>query len=217
MRRIINDKIRTSVYNALVNSHLSYGISVWGNAASETKLQKLFVLQKKCLRNLFNIKKIDKHTKGHTKRIFNENGILTIHNLCNYFTLTCIANLRLTETPSYLFNLLQIDHAKQRIYVPILSTNHYQHNFLFHGPKLWNLLLPFIKDKSYNLPSTIEQFKTRYKKFLIRMQSDDSEDHWISSNFNVDKYLVKIKHDPYFIENMRNTALSSITTVLFTE
>ena len=47
MRRIITKNLRSSVYNALVNSHLSYGISVWGSSASQTKLNNLFVLQKK--------------------------------------------------------------------------------------------------------------------------------------------------------------------------
>ena len=47
MRNIINSNLRISVYNALVNSHLSYAISVWGNGANVTKLKPLFILQKK--------------------------------------------------------------------------------------------------------------------------------------------------------------------------
>ena len=47
MRRIITKNLRSSVYNALVNSHLSYGISVWGSSASQSKLNNLSVLQKK--------------------------------------------------------------------------------------------------------------------------------------------------------------------------
>ena len=48
MRNIINKTLRSSVYNALINSHLSYAISVWGYGASESKLKLLFVLQKQC-------------------------------------------------------------------------------------------------------------------------------------------------------------------------
>ena len=81
MRNIINKTLRSSVYNALVNSHLSYAISVWGYGASESKLKQLFVLQKQCLRNLFKIRKVSKYIKGHTKPIFDENRILTVHNL----------------------------------------------------------------------------------------------------------------------------------------
>ena len=91
MRRIITKNLRTSVYNALINSHLAYGISKWGSSASQVKLKNLFVLQKKAIRNLFGIKKESKNVKGHTKRTFNDNNILTVHNLASYFTISCIS------------------------------------------------------------------------------------------------------------------------------
>ena len=60
MRRIITKNLRASVYNALINSHLAYGISIWGSSASQVKLKNLFVLQKKAIRNQFGIKKNQK-------------------------------------------------------------------------------------------------------------------------------------------------------------
>ena len=69
MRRIITKNLRSSVYNALVNSHLSYGISVWGSSANQTKLNNLFVLQKKAIRNLFGIKKNPKMLKDILNRL----------------------------------------------------------------------------------------------------------------------------------------------------
>ena len=56
----------------------------------------------------------------------------------------------------------------------------YRSNFLFHGHEIWNLQQQFIKDK----------------KLLIKMQSDDEKYEWLENNFNIDKYLVKIKRDP---------------------
>ena len=41
-----NLHLKKSIYFALVNSHLNYGISVWGCAGDKNKLQKLFVAQK---------------------------------------------------------------------------------------------------------------------------------------------------------------------------
>ncbi len=46
------------------------------------------------------------------------------------------------------------------------------------------------------------------------MQSDDSKHEWLSTNFNIESYLAKTKHDPYYLETMHNTALTSITMVL---
>ena len=102
MRKVIHNNLRNSVYNALVNSHLSYGISVWGSGGSENKLKPLFVIQKRCLRNLFKIRRNSKFVKCHTKT----NGILTVHNLYNYFTLCDISKLYHLKIHKYSYNLL---------------------------------------------------------------------------------------------------------------
>ena len=43
--------LRPPVFNALVNSHISYGITVWGG--NSVNLEKVFRTQKKCIRSLF--------------------------------------------------------------------------------------------------------------------------------------------------------------------
>ena len=68
--------------------------------------------------------------------------------------------------------ILKINESKNRLHLPILHSSHYQSNFIFHGPKTWNLLLSFIKDKTYNIPATLGQFKHKFKKFLIKIQTD---------------------------------------------
>ena len=61
--------------------------------------------------------------------------------------------------------------------------------------------MPFIEDKAYNnMPATLGQFKRKFKKFLIKMKSDDEKYEWLETNFNMYRYLVKIKHGPYFLE-----------------
>ena len=217
MRRIITKNLRTSVYNALINSHLAYDISIWGSSASQVKLKNLFVLQKKAIRNLFGIKKESKNVKGHTKRTFNDNNILTVHNLAIYFTITCIYQIRLERTPNCLYELLNIDDTRPRMILPMINSSHFQNNFLFYGPKIWNLILPFIKDINYDLPQTFFQYKNRCKKFLIKMQSHGSEVEWSDFNFDVEKYLVNIRHDPYFVDSMRYTAITSVSRVLENE
>ena len=207
MRKIINSNLRNSVYNALVNSHLSYAISVWGNGANKTKLKPLFVLQKKCLRNLFRIKRESKLIRGHTKSVFNENKILTVYNLANYFTLTSIANIYLRQKPECLYNLLKISNTSQRMVLPFLSTSHYQNNFLYQGPKLWNLILPFIKDKNFDLPETIRSFKVRFKRVLLEMQGYASTDEWSDYNFRIEEFIRTSKNDPYYSEQIYNESM----------
>ena len=165
MRRIITKNLRTSVYNALINSHLAYGISIWGSSASQVKLKNLFVLQKKAIRNRFGIKKESKIVKGHTKRTFNDNYILTVHNLASYFTITCISQIRLERTSNCLYELMNIDDTRPRMILPMINSNHFQNNFLFYGPKIWNLILPFT-NYGYLRPSF--NIKIVAKNFLLK-------------------------------------------------
>ena len=197
MRRIITPSLRNSVYNALVNSNLSYAISVWGSGANESKLRPLFIIQKRCLRNLYKVRKESKLVKGHTKTTFNAQNILTVYNLYYYFTLSCIARIRKIENPEYLYSLLNIDNNKQRMVIPLLKTEHYQLNFMFQGPKLWNQMLPYIKDKHFNLPWNMNLFKTRVKSFLLKLQSYSDENNWTIANRCIDTFIALLKCDPY--------------------
>ena len=67
------------------------------------------------------------------------------------------------------------------------------------------------------MPTTFYQHKSCFKKFLIKMQSYGSDTEWFDVNFDVEKYLVSIRHDPYFIDVMHTTAITSVNTVLENE
>ena len=49
MRKVIPKKLKTVVYNSIINSQLSYGISVWGAYSNIDRLKPLFILQKKSI------------------------------------------------------------------------------------------------------------------------------------------------------------------------
>ncbi len=88
----------------MFESHLTYGISVWGGVPKQ-KLAKVFNAQKHCLRILFGDKEayfdkfktsvrtrpLEEQILGqefyeleHSKPLFNERGIMTVYNLYNY-------------------------------------------------------------------------------------------------------------------------------------
>ena len=104
MKNFIPHKLFNSLYHTLFESHMSYGISVWGGVGNP-KLEKLFVLQKRCIRMLFG----DYHKftekfmtcartrpfgeqllgdeffqKEHTKPLFKKESILSVQNLYVY-------------------------------------------------------------------------------------------------------------------------------------
>ena len=64
--------MRRDIYFALVNSQLIYGISIWGSGGSFSNLSSLFIAQKKSIRILFRVSKINKYCPGHTKNFLGE-------------------------------------------------------------------------------------------------------------------------------------------------
>ena len=92
------------IYHSLFESHLTYGISCWGGSY-KSKFQKIFCLQKRCIRILcgrtysfdhhefyYSCARTKTYTEHmaqkdfnleHTKPLFVKNYSLTIHNLYN--------------------------------------------------------------------------------------------------------------------------------------
>ena len=104
MHYFIPEKLKINLYHTLFESHLSYGISVWGGIGI-AKINKLFTVQKRhihmlfgdynCFKNKFmtcvRVKLFDNQKLGssffekeHTKPLFNKHKILTVHNLYAY-------------------------------------------------------------------------------------------------------------------------------------
>ena len=52
LKGTVPSRHHAKLYHALFNSHLGYGITVWGGV-SRNKLDKIFALQKRCIRTLF--------------------------------------------------------------------------------------------------------------------------------------------------------------------
>ena len=52
IRHVVPKNLYINLYHTLFESHLTYGISVWGGVP-HCKLEKLFIIQKKCIRILF--------------------------------------------------------------------------------------------------------------------------------------------------------------------
>ena len=81
-------KLHKTLYHALFESHLTYGISVWG-AQPQSVLGKLFVIQKKCVRMLFGGNKIKTDEYCYCK--YGESGMMLACGKCkNWFHGECL-------------------------------------------------------------------------------------------------------------------------------
>ena len=147
---------------------------------STSRLSSLFSAQKKCIRTLYRVKRISKNIPGHTKATFNNNSILTVHNL--YYV-----NI-LTETFKYIYSdcvPLPIrkcirPYLSQRsnilFILPKLQLSEHQNNFPYSNYKIWNLFIniSFSLD-DISVPGfpywKVEKFRRSIRTSLLRIQS----------------------------------------------
>ena len=149
------------IYNALFMSHLSYCISCWGGIP-EYKLQKIFAIQKRCIRLLFGetlnrdhreyyetcarARTIEDHYAEKnfvlepTKPLFNKYGILNVHNLYKYHTFMETLKILKFSTPISVHNLISLlpKTDKLRLEVPRVKLNITKQNFVFKSTQIWN-------------------------------------------------------------------------------
>ena len=116
----------------LFESHLSFGISVWGGSIKNKSEDKLFITQKHCIRILFGdleayLEKqstcartrpykqqklgAEYYQKEHTKPLFNERKIITVQSLYKYYCVSEIFKIMQSRCPYSLF--LSINLSKR--------------------------------------------------------------------------------------------------------
>jgi len=78
IRQQCNKRVLRSLYFSLFESHLSYGLPVWGSA-KKALIQRLFILQKKAIRAIMFTE-----YDAHTSPLFKDLCILKIHDLFQY-------------------------------------------------------------------------------------------------------------------------------------
>ena len=229
IRKFIPRRFYSQLYYSLFQSHLVFGISAWGGACS-SKLVKVFALQKRCIRLLFGINFTFDHSEFYetcarvkpfqcldkteenfelenTKPIFNENLILTVHNLYTLSILTETFKIKKLLTPSLLNELLPLSTSSRRkllLKVQInINLSVTQHNFIYKAAQVWNKIIPKILNSpeldigsgvvipgssvNSDLTTSIPFIKNRVKKMLYEMQRLGDTVQWLSdgSNFSI--------------------------------
>ena len=144
------------IYNALFKSHISYCISSWGGV-SEYKLKTLFSVQKRCVRllvgkklllTMLSITKLVQELKltksiqkkknfqlEHTKPLFNDMNLLSLHHLYIYHTFIDTHKLLKYRIPISIFELFKSSprDVNIRLLVPRVKLYLTKDNFLFQA------------------------------------------------------------------------------------
>lgn len=189
--------LHKDLYHTLFESHLSYGITVWGDL-SQNKLTSLFTSQKKCIRILFGDKEayLDKFktcararplgsqildssffTKEHTKPIFNNEKLLTVHNLHTYHKISQTYGILKFRCPISLYSIFQLSHRKSTLTIVPHPDNQYIHS----SSTVWNIARQKFDVQDFSHKNSL--IKSNTKKILLQNQCEGDKLDWISKNF----------------------------------
>ena len=194
----IPQELHKDIYHTLFESHLTFGISVWGGL-SINRYRPLFVIQKKCIRILFGdndaykekfktcararpfgdqILGSDFYILESCKPLFTTYNILTVHNLYKYHcTLETYKILKL-RVPISLYSLFVRSRRKETLLISQPRST----NFLCMSTKLWNVFRQELHIYDFSAVS-IGSFKTKLKKNLLQSQKGQDIDVWCELNY----------------------------------
>ena len=197
IRDSIPASMHKSIYHTLFESHLSYGITVWGGI-SKSKLSPLNTIQKKCIRILFGDKSTylnkfntcaksrpighqilgDKFfTKEHTKPLFNKNMILVLQNLYYYHMALNTYKILNTRVPISLYSCFTLSKRKETL----LLTARPSHNFIYNACCIWNTIRDLLSISSFG--TKISEIKNKLRKLLFTRQHLGDQVEWSEENF----------------------------------
>ena len=185
IRLHVPSKILRQVYLSLVQPYLTYCISLWGANFNSELMNKLFILQKKCVRIVSGkTEKVDGIFQ-HTKPLFFRLHILTVFNLYFYFS-ACIAMRILNQNvPINIFEKFVISERSYRLIYPKFNLSKVKDsNFTFNASKILKYFLN--NDIPYHILSA-SVFKKRLKSHLINMQNQSitGDVNWLPCNHDL--------------------------------
>ncbi len=158
-KRLLCSKSLLTLYDGLIKPYFSYGITVWGNTF-KTYTNKLDILHKKVVRIIsFS------DYKAHTGPLFRKFKIMTLAELCQYFTaihiykishgllpIVFMRDFTFSKSSRNPYNLRSQCHTKRICGTSMRNS----------APKLWNILPNNIKNAN-----SIYIFKRKMKKYFI--------------------------------------------------
>ena len=152
------------LYYSLVHPYLLYGIILWGSAYKKYT-HKLYVLQKKALRVMYNTT-----YNAQSMPLFEKSGILRIQDMYNLQLGVLMYKFTREELSRSLMSLYEYSttphdtrHGQDPI-LPNYTTNLHvvRRTFLYRGPDMWRKLA----DAVTKVPGSLRAFKNVFARHL---------------------------------------------------
>ena len=197
IRDNIPASMHKSIYHTLFESHLSYGITVWGGI-SKSKLGPLITIQKKCIRILFGDKSayLNKYstcartrsivnqtlgdkffTKEHTKPLFNKNMIFTLQNLYYYHMTLNTYKILNTRVPISLYSMFTLSKRKETLLITPFPSK----NFAYNACCIWNNIRELLSVNEFGVNTS--KIKNYLRKLLYTRQNLGDQQEWSAEIF----------------------------------
>ena len=208
IRKNVPKSLHKQLYHTLFESHLSYGISVWGGV-SYRKLEPIFITQKKCVRIIFGdneayankfktavrarplgFQKLgaEFYEQEHSKPLFNENSLLTVHHLYKYHCLLEMFKIVKLKKPSSLLNLFKFNRS-ERLKNYFKSSLQKSTSFVYQSSFMWNACYRITEDDNLDFNSSILTAKNKFKAALLKAQNLYDKNAWILPNHDLSKVI----------------------------
>ena len=157
VKHYIPEKTLVGTYNSFIQSHIDYGLNVWGHAP-KTHLQAIERQQRKAIRNInFKPRRFE-----DTNSLFVKNRILPLSQCLTLNSAKVIwkaANSLLPDTVSNLFN--QRPNATS-FHLPYRRITTTQDCITYRGVQAWNKIPEDIRSSL-----SIQSFKNKFKESLL--------------------------------------------------
>ena len=184
--------LHKNLYHTLFESHLCYGITSWGGV-TESKLQPLFKIQKRCIRILFGNKEKylnkfktccrvrpveeqilgqEHYEKDHTKPLLNKHNLMTVHNLYVYHCSMDTFKTLKYRIPISLYSLYLLSNRKEAFLITPLPNS----QFIYNASKIWNTIRETIAKSDLSI--SICSLKSTLKKHIISLQKFGTFYEW---------------------------------------
>ena len=199
------------IYHALFESHLTYGISVWGGV-SDSKLNKIFTVQKHSIRVLFGDREsylekfktcarvrprgseklgADFYSREHTKPLFTEYNLLAVRNLYHYFCTGDVFKILKFRQPIPLYEMYRLSHRETSLALILLERSR---QFFYKSALAWNSVYRSVLERhNSDLTTKMSHIKDEIKKLLRSKQNEGENIDCQKSNFILYLPIIRYK------------------------
>ena len=169
LKDLVSTKSLFTLYNALILPFLNYCNIVWGNC-SKTKIESLFLLQKKAIRICSHSNFLD-----HTTPLFKDRKTLKLEDIHTFQTAIFMFKYVTNMLPSP-FQTFFNYNTNIHTYPTRHSSDFHLNNprtllahksIRHHGPDVWNSLPPTLKART-----ALHSFKITAKKYFLSKYKD---------------------------------------------